>query len=379
MKQAISVVTLFVLSFCLCISPTYADEICDAQSLYEKLNAETKGDISRCDIQIKEPKIKECPLPETFSAGERPASHVVLLIDASGSMGARLSGQSKMSIAKRESLRFLEALQKDVPVGMIVYGHKGNNTKKGKAESCSSVEWVHKLGAIKSKLKKSINALKPVGYTPMGDALDYTLVELQKLRKSKDKKNSVPIVYLLSDGKETCDGDPVASAKALHESGVKAVVNVIGFDVSKETRAQLEAISEAGGGKYFAAKDAKALRKQLNAARDTELSLAHYENCLFNNLARTVGVHNNAQLDAIKCQTRELTRPFRALQKKLKVMVSNGEINKECSSQAKLLAYKQNVKDGRWLIDTNKRIKAHQDVELEKLKQGSVWGFYKKK
>jgi len=42
---------------------------------------------------------------------------------------------------------------------------------------------------------------------------------------------------------------------------VRAVVNVIGFDVGKETRVQLEAISEAGGGKYFPAKDAKALRK----------------------------------------------------------------------------------------------------------------------
>ncbi len=186
-------------------------------------------------------------------------------MDASGSMAGKLGGKSKMSIAKRESLRFLEALQKDVPVGMIVYGHKGNNNKTGKAESCSSVEWVHKLGSGKSKLQKSINALKPVGYTPMGDALDYTLAELSKVRISKKNKESVPIVYLLSDGKETCGGDPVASAKALHESGVKAIVNVIGFDVGKETREQLKAISEAGGGKYFPAKDAKALRDQLNA------------------------------------------------------------------------------------------------------------------
>jgi len=375
MKHPLSIAKLITLSCCLAMSSTFADEVCDVQAVYETLAAKHTGDTSRCDIQIKEPKIEECPLPKTYTAGERPASHVVFLIDASGSMGGKLLGKSKMSIAKNESLRFLEALQDDVPTGMIVYGHEGDNTKKGKTESCSSVEWVHKLGSAKSNLKKSINALKPVGYTPIGDALDYTLLELQKLKKSKDEKPSVPIVYLLSDGKETCGGDPVASAKALHESGVKAVVNIIGFDVGKETRAQLEAVSVAGGGKYFPAKDAKALRKQLNAARDTELSLAHYENCLFSNLSRTARVHQNANLDAIKCQTKEVTRPFRALKKELKTMVSEGMISKECSSQVNLLAYKQNVKDSKWLLDTNKRIKSHQDIELGKLEKGSIWKF----
>jgi len=282
-----------------------------------------------------------------------------------------------MSIAKRESLRFLEALQKDVPVGMIFYGHKGDNTKKGKAESCASVEWVHKLGATKSKLKKSINALRPVGYTPMGDALDYTLAELQKVGKSKDKKQSVPIVYLLSDGKETCGGDPVASAKALHESGVKAVVNVIGFDVGAETREQLQAISDAGGGKYFPAKDAKALRDQLRAARDTELSLVHYENCLFANLARTVVVHNTALRDAIKCQTIELTRPFNALRKELKAMSNSGEISKQCEKDINLIASRDKVKKGKWLIDTNKKISANKKLKIKALEKGSIWKYYK--
>lgn len=370
--------TVILLSFFLSVTSLRADEACDAQAFYVALSAKNTGDISRCDIQIKEPKVKDCPLPKTFTAGERPASHVVLLMDASGSMAGQLGGQSKMSIAQRESLRFLEALQKDVPVGMIVYGHKGTNTKKGKAESCGSTEWVHKLGSPKPTLKKSIKSLKPVGYTPMGGALRFTLSELQTLGKAQQKKDSVPIVYLLSDGKETCGGDPVAAAKALHESGVKAIVNVIGFDVGKETRLQLEAISEAGGGKYFPAKDAKALRDQLNAARDTEISLMHYERCLFSNLSLTVGVHNNALLDAVKCQTSEITKPFRALKKELRAMLDEGKISKECASQTQLIAHRQNVKDGKWLIDKNKEIRAHKDKALEKMDAGSIWRVFKK-
>ena len=380
MKQFIAIFTLSLLPLSAFISPLQAEEACDAKAIYEKLDAETTGDISRCNIQIKEPVITDCPLPKTFNGGERPASHVVLLLDASGSMAGQLSGRSKMSIAKRESLRFLQALQKDVPVGMIVYGHKGNNTKKGKSESCASVEWVEKLGLGTSKLEKSINVLKPVGWTPLGDALDYTLAELQKVRKSKKDKESVPIVYLLSDGKETCGGDPVASAKALHESGVQAIVNVIGFDVGKETREQLKAISEAGGGKYFPAKDAKALRSQLNAARDTELSLAHYERCRLFNLSSVVGVHNNARGDAVSCYHREATHNrYDVVRKNLKAMVSATTIDKKCAEKARILAYYKQMEDNKWLQKMNKEIRAHQDIDLEKKDAGSIWSAFKKK
>jgi len=350
------------------ISPLQAEEACDAQAIYEKLAAQTMGDVANCSVQIKEPKINECPQPKNFTGGLRPASHVVFLMDASGSMAGQLSGKSKMAIAKRESSRFLKALQKDVPVGMIVYGHKGNNSKQGKAESCGSVEWVHKLGSRKSQLEKSIKTLKPVGWTPLGDALDYTLAELKKVRKSKKDKESVPIVYLLSDGKETCGGDPVASAKAMHESGVKAVVNVIGFDVDKKTREQLKAISEAGGGKYFPAKDAKALRSQLDAAKDTELSLAHYKRCLFFNLSAVAGVHNNALGDAIGCFTREVTRKnYDVINKQLKEMVKSGELSKECKQKVWVKAYRADMDDKQWLLKAQKEINAHKEVELEKI------------
>ena len=376
MKQlAISLFMLLALS-----TQIYAEDACEAEAIYQKLNAETTGDISRCKIEIKEPAIKECKPPKTFSGGERPASHVVLLLDASGSMAGQLSGKSKMSIAKTESARFLDALQKDVPVGMIVYGHKGNNSKAGKAESCDSFEWVHKMGSSKSQLEKSIKALKPVGWTPLADALDYTKSELEKLPKSNKDKESIPIVYLLSDGKETCGGDPVASAKALHESGVKAVVNVIGFDVDKATREELEAISEAGGGKYFPAKDAKALRKQLNAAHDTEMSLLHYERCRFFNLSHVVGVHNNARIEAVGCFSREVTRnTYDAIGSRLKEMVAAGSLSKQCAEKARLLAYRANVKAGKWLQDANNKIKAHQEIELEKIDAGSLWSSFKKK
>ena len=55
---------------------------------------------------------------------------------------------------------------------------------------------------------------------------------------------------MVSDGIETCGGDPVKAAKELNRSDIKAVVNIIGFDLDDEGQRQLKAVADAGGGEY---------------------------------------------------------------------------------------------------------------------------------
>ena len=279
----------------------------DCRALFDKLNAEAPGDASNCDVPIKPYDLEKCTTPTTFTS-ERPPSHVVLMLDASGSMAGKVKGESKMKIAKREAKRFLTVIQDDVPVGLMVYGHGGNNTKSGKEESCRSFAWAHQIGSSHQLLAKGINSIKPTGYTPLAGVLEFAQSELAKINyKDKDMK-SVPVVYLISDGKETCGGDPVAAAQALHESGVKAAINVIGFDVDDKTRSQLEAISKAGGGKYFPADDSKALRKQLNAARESAISMNRYNQCELENIRKVEFSHYNANAAMISCYGRENKR-----------------------------------------------------------------------
>jgi Ca-activated chloride channel family protein len=68
-------------------------------------------------------------------------------------------------------------------------------------------------------------------------------------------------VVLVSDGKETCEGDPCALVKELKASGIKFTMHVVGFDVTPEETKQLECIAKAGGGEYFAAKNAGEFKK----------------------------------------------------------------------------------------------------------------------
>jgi hypothetical protein len=64
---------------------------------------------------------------------------------------------------------------------------------------------------------------------------------------------------LITDGEETCHGNPCEVAKMAHQAGIKVKINVIGFKVDPKERAQLECIAEQGGGRYVAAANATEL------------------------------------------------------------------------------------------------------------------------
>ena len=73
-------------------------------------------------------------------------------------------------------------------------------------------------------------------------------------------------VVLVSDGIETCGGDPCAAAKQLRESGIALTIHVVGFDVDNATRTQLQCVANAASGRYYDAKNGQELANALNSA-----------------------------------------------------------------------------------------------------------------
>jgi Ca-activated chloride channel family protein len=82
-------------------------------------------------------------------------------------------------------------------------------------------------------------------------------------------KEEVSHIILISDGKETCHADPCNAVRSLKDFGVQFTLDLIGFDVSEEERAQLECVAEAGGGRYFPADSADQLHEALQMAEET--------------------------------------------------------------------------------------------------------------
>ncbi|MCQ6276050.1 VWA domain-containing protein [Bacillus sp. V3B] len=69
--------------------------------------------------------------------------------------------------------------------------------------------------------------------------------------KAKASENSENILFIVSDGIETCGGNPVEEAKKLANSDLNVKVNIIGFNVDDAGQKQLKETAAAGNGTYY--------------------------------------------------------------------------------------------------------------------------------
>ena len=173
-------------------------------------------------------------------------NRLVIAIDASGSMAARAGDETKMDAAKRAATAFLASVPGGTQVGLVAFGHRGNNAASGKAESCRGVETLYPLAATdRAAVTVAMQRIRPTGWTPLAAA-----IRTAGAAFSPSTTPGAQVVYVVSDGLETCGGDPVAAARALNAGPVKAIVNIVGFDLQPSDRAQLAAVAAAGGGSF---------------------------------------------------------------------------------------------------------------------------------
>jgi Ca-activated chloride channel family protein len=206
-----------------------------------------------------------------------PPEDMIFILDASGSMWGQVEGRSKIEVAREVLIGLIRDLPDNARVGLTAYGHRS----KG---DCRDVEELFPLAPIeKDKLAAAIDSLNPKGKTPIHLSVKMTA---EKLRDREDAAT----VILVSDGKETCGGDPCALVEELRESGVKFVMHVIGFDVTAEEGEQLTCMAEAGGGRYFNAATADELK---TAAREVVKETANH------GWLKVMAVRNGEPLEAM--------------------------------------------------------------------------------
>lgn len=194
----------------------------------------------------------------TIRLPEEREVNVLVLLDASGSMAAKVDGEIKMDLAKKSIQKFVSAMPANANVSLYAYGHKGSNSRKDKKVSCGAIEEVYELSPYQSgQFKQALGVIKPVGWTPLAAAMESAKDHLA----GKTGDHVQNIVYVVSDGVETCDGDPVKAAKELNQSKIEAVVNIIGFDVDDAGQQALKSIAKAGNGTYASANSRSDLNK----------------------------------------------------------------------------------------------------------------------
>lgn len=211
--------------------------------------------------------------PSVLAQSEPSAEqvNVEIIVDSSGSMaGETDTGAVRMDAAKQVLRQVVEALPEsgDVNVGMRIYGHEGDNTDAGRDVSCASSDLVVPVdGVDKTALLDQVESLVPVGWTPLGASLAQAGEDFQST--DPDAANAI---ILLTDGIETCDGDPAGEAESLANSDQAIVTHVIGFATIPEDQAALQAIADSGNGElYGAANTAQLMEALFQVLEDLEV------------------------------------------------------------------------------------------------------------
>jgi len=182
---------------------------------------------------------------------------LAIILDCSGSMQqATTDGKSKMEVAKRVVSDLVQKIPEHLNVTFVIYGHEVFGSAED-PRNCQAVKVARPLSQLdaagKPTLLQLIAGLKPTGATPIALSLRTAGQELAR-------NNALCGLVLVTDGLESCGGDPAAEAAALAANlKLSFGVNVVGFGVKPEENAALQAIARAGRGKYYAAADAKAL------------------------------------------------------------------------------------------------------------------------
>jgi Ca-activated chloride channel family protein len=184
-------------------------------------------------------------------------SNVLIVLDSSGSMAGKVGGQAKTDIAERVVTDLVENMPADMNVGVVVYGARSARAQN----NCNDIEVLQPMGPPDAaRLSEALRGVGPRGMTPIGGSLRRAAEVL------KDREGSSTIV-LVSDGTESCQGDPCQVAREVHEqTGIDVKVHVVGLDVAAGERDTLACVAQSGGGKYFAAENEQELRTALTEA-----------------------------------------------------------------------------------------------------------------
>lgn len=150
-------------------------------------------------------------------------TRILFLLDGSGSMmGIWHNGESRIDVAKRILTRLVDSLRsnENLELALRVYGHRYAR----QSNNCQDTKLEVPFGArnhdqIIAKLKEIVpKGVTPITYSLLQAATDFPI--------SPGYRN---ILILITDGVESCEGDPCATSLELQRRGVFLRPFIIGL------------------------------------------------------------------------------------------------------------------------------------------------------
>ncbi|NDJ75917.1 MAG: VWA domain-containing protein [Chloroflexi bacterium] len=190
----------------------------------------------------------------TVSTTQLPDAQLIIL-DLSGSMtDSAGTGGSRISLALDVLGQFIQ----EPPDGTLV----GLRTYSGYSGSCTDTRLQAPIAPLnRSQLQSIVNNIPyPDGSTPIAYTLQTIPGDFQGMSGPKE-------VLLITDGGESCGGDPVDVARQLASRDPNLTIHVIGFDINDaEAEQNLREIPRVANGTYIPAETTGDLLQALSVA-----------------------------------------------------------------------------------------------------------------
>lgn len=181
---------------------------------------------------------------------------IELILDASGSMLQFMGEERRIDVARSVLIDLsTNILKPETPLALRIFGHI-------EPDACRTDLEIALQPLDPATVTARLNAItaKNLARTPIADSLRLVAQDLAEATGQQ-------IVVLVTDGEETCDGDPAAAIEFLREQGFDVRVNIVGFAIDDAAlQAQFERWAIVGGGEYFNATNADELSAALRSA-----------------------------------------------------------------------------------------------------------------
>lgn len=208
-------------------------------------------------------------------------TRILFLLDGSGSMLAGWGNTNRITAAKELLADLVDSLKSNdkLELALRAYGH----LYRRQSQNCKDTRL--EVGFGKNNHDQIINKLKmidPKGTTPIAYSLEQSAGDFPS---TKGYRN---IIIIITDGIESCDGDPCAVSLALQKKGIFLKPFIIGIGMGQEYKDQFKCIGE-----YYDAKDIPSFQEALAKAVSTTLdkTTASVELLDINNAPRETNIN----------------------------------------------------------------------------------------
>jgi Ca-activated chloride channel family protein len=182
-------------------------------------------------------------------------------------MGFNDINEPRIFEARRAMADAIPAIAENRRLGLVIYGPNG-------VDECTGLDVrFPPIADAAPRILNDVNSLEPTGSTPLTEAVKLAAQTL-------DYQTRPATILLVTDGKETCGGEPCELAADLATNGFDTTVHVIGFKVrgsffswerdTSNSYTEAESVSrclaDITGGTYF---NAETLDQLIDALRKT--------------------------------------------------------------------------------------------------------------